>query len=439
MIGVEEHLERVLAQTRPVRELRLPVARAHGRVLTEDVLARADVPRFDCSAMDGYAVRAADLDGVDQEHPRNVPVEGDIAAGDGRAHTLVAGRAWRILTGAPVPEGADAVVPVEDTDGRPREVLVRLAPEVGAHIRRRGEELAAGDLVLPRGTRLGPAQVGALAAAGVGEVTVTGPVRVVVLSTGDELTPAGTPAGAGHIADSNGPMLAAAVREAGHYAAHVGHLADDVGQIREAVRHHLEHADAIITTGGVSKGGEYDAVKEVLSGEGSMRFTEVAMRPGKPQGFGLLGRRRVPVFTLPGNPVSALVSFEVFVRPGLARRAGSRYHPVRVPALVSQGWSSPEGKRQFVPVVLERDPSGAYRCMPTGPAGSHRMASAARADGLAEVPESTTEVSVGAELPVRALRPVAEIEARLVAEEERRAREGEREGSNGRGRHRWRG
>lgn len=438
MITVQEHLQHLLSEVRPVREVRLPLPRAHGRVLTEDVLAQSDLPRFDCSAMDGYAVRAADLEGVDPEHPRNLPVEGDIAAGDGTPHTLVPGRAWRILTGAPVPEGADAIVPVEDTDGRPREVLVRRAPEEGAHIRRRGEDLTAGDLLLARGTRLGPAQVGALAAAGAGEVTVTGPVRVVVLSTGNELIPAGTPAGAGHITDSNGPMLAAAVREAGHYAVHAGRLPDDPGRIRDAVRHHLDHADAIVTTGGVSMGGEYDAVKEVLSGEGSMRFTEVAMRPGKPQGFGLLGRRRVPVFTLPGNPVSALVSFEVFVRPALARRAGSRYQPVTLPALVTRGWESPEGKRQFVPVRVERDLSGSYACVPTGPAGSHRMASAARADGLAEVTEEVTEVRAGEELPVRPLRPVVEIETRLVAEEERRA-ELEADTGNGRGRHRWRG
>jgi len=439
MITVEEHLEHILGKIRPVREIALPLGRAHGLVLTEDVTSPVDLPRFDNSAMDGYAVRAAEVAGADPEHPLLVPVNGDIAAGASERHTHVDGAAWRIMTGAPMPEGADAVVPLEDTDERPREVQVRRAVEVGAHLRRAGEDLRAGAVVVTRGTRLGPAQIGALASAGVRHVRVTGPVRVVVLSTGDELVPAGERVGPGQIPDSNGPMLVSAVRAAGHYAVHAGCLPDDEKQIKSAVKHHLTHADAIITTGGVSKGA-YDAVKAVLSGEGAMTFTEVAMQPGKPQGFGVLGRRRIPVFTLPGNPVSALVSFEVFVRPALARRAGGRPHPVTTRALTARGWSSAQGKVQYARVRLDRDPGGGYSCEPSGGVGSHLVGGLAGADGLAVVDAEVTEVEAGAELEVLALRPLAEVDARLAAEEARRDVGGAQptDGPRGRGRHRWR-
>lgn len=416
MTTVAEHLESILEALEPVGEVTVPLAEAHGLVLTRDVTSEVDLPRFASSAMDGYAVRAADLEGTDAEHPRSVPVLGDIAAGDGARHTLREGVVWRILTGAPVPEGADAVVRVEDTDGRPREVLISVAPEVGANIRPAGEDVRAGDVIVHRGTRIGPAQLAVLASAGVAEVAVTGPVRVVVLSTGDELVPLGEPVGPGQIHDSNGPMLVALVRSAGCYAVHSGHLPDDEKVIKKEIDHHLQHADVVITSGGVSKGGSYDAVKAVLTGAGSMEFTEVGMQPGKPQGFGLLGSRKVPVFTLPGNPVSVLVSFEVFVRPALARLGGSVHTPVTVPAVVLEGWTSPEGRQQYHRVRLSRDSSGAYAAEPVGGPGSHLVGGLAAADGLAVVPPEVTEVATGSEVPVLPLRPLEEIEAELTGD-----------------------
>ena len=417
MISVEEHLESILRQVGRVGTVRLPVPRAHGLVTAADVVSRADLPRFDNSSMDGYAVRRADLAGVTSEAVRLLPVAGDIAAGEGEPRTLEPGTVWRIMTGAPLPSGADAVVRVEDTDGHPREAQFRVEPKDGANIRRAGEDLRVGDVVVPAGTRLGAAQIAAAISAGVDEVEVVGPVRVVILSTGDELVPfGGGEVGPGQIIDSNGPMLEALVREAGCYPVHVGHLPDDEALTRKEVRRHLEHADAIITTGGVSKGA-YDIVKKVLTGEGSMEFTEVAMQPGKPQGFGVLGRRKVPVFTLPGNPVSSLVSFEVFVRPALEERAGRRAGGATATGLATVGWRTATGRRTFTRVRLERDPAGGYAVSPAGGAGSHLLGGLAMADALAVSPEDSEDVLPGAEVQLLLLRPQREIDARLAAAE----------------------
>nr|WP_306237971.1 gephyrin-like molybdotransferase Glp [Ornithinimicrobium sp. HY1745] len=413
---VAEHLEAVLAQLTPVAATTVPLSQAHGLVLTEDVSSPVDLPRFANSAMDGYAVRASEISGVTPEEPRVLPVLGDIAAGDGSPRTHRDFHAWRILTGAPVPEGADAVVRVEDTDGHPREVMIKAAVEAGANVRPAGEDVRAGSVILRAGTRIGPAQLAVLASAGVAEVSATGQLSVVVLSTGNELVPVGEPVGPGQIHDSNGPMLAALVRAAGHFGVFAGHLPDDEKAIKAEIDHHLTHADLVVTSGGVSKGGSYDPVKSVLTGVGSMEFTEVGMQPGKPQGFGLLGKRKVPVFTLPGNPVSVLVSFEVFVRPALAALAGQRYEPVTVPAVVLQGWDSPEGRAQYHRVSLSRDTSGAYAAQPVSGPGSHLVGGLALADGLAVIPAEATQVATGSEVRVLPLRPLWEIEADVVAE-----------------------
>ena len=286
MISVDEHRSAVLSQVQRNPEVQLPLDRAVGLVTTQDVVSAVDLPRFDNSAMDGYAVVASEVAEASAESPLSIKVNGDIPAGDTEQRVHLAGRAWRIMTGAPVPDGADAIVPVEDTDDRPRETLIFAAPKENAHIRRAGGDVRAGDVIVHAGTTIGPAEVAVIASAGVGHVFVTAPVRVVILSTGDELRNLDEPVMSGQIVDSNGPMLAAAVREAGFYAVHVGHLRDDEKTIDAEIRHHLSHADAIITSGGVSKGA-YDAVKAVLKGQGSMEFPEVAMQPGKPQGFGV--------------------------------------------------------------------------------------------------------------------------------------------------------
>ncbi|HSP60880.1 MAG TPA: gephyrin-like molybdotransferase Glp [Ornithinimicrobium sp.] len=414
MITVEEHLERILEQIRPVETQTVPVPRAHGLVTTAQVRSRADLPRFDNSSMDGYAVRREDLEGASPEHPVLLTVAGDVPAGDPLPRRHVPGQAWRIMTGAPIPEGADAVVRVEDTDGHVREAQFRVQPEEGANIRRAGEDVREGDVVLPAGTPIGAPQLAALVSAGVEQVEVVGPVRVVVLSTGDELVAVGEPVGPGQIVDSNGPMLEALVREAGFFPVHVGHLPDDEAATKKEIRHHLDHADAIITTGGVSKGA-YDIVKKVLSGEGSTEFVEVAMQPGKPQGFGVLGRRKVPVFMLPGNPVSALVSFAVFVRPALERRAGRRVTDGGTTGLVTTGWRSASERTTYTRVRLTRDVTGEYAVEPVGGPGSHLVAGLAMADALAVSGTDEEEVSVGSTVELLLLRPRREIDGRLSA------------------------
>ncbi|WP_083518764.1 gephyrin-like molybdotransferase Glp [Serinicoccus chungangensis] len=417
MRSVDEHLDAVLAQIEPVPAVTLPVRRTLGLVTTADVRSLADLPRFDNSSMDGYAVRRADLEGASSESPVVLPVTGDVAAGDQARHEMVPGQVWRIMTGAPMPDGADAVVKVEDTDGHPHEPQLRVHPEEGAHIRRAGEDIRAGDLVLPAGSRIGAGEIAALLSAGVQEVEVIGPVRVAILSTGDELVRPGEPVGPGQIVDSNGPMLEALVRGAGAHVVHLGHLPDEEGATRRQLHRQLDHADVVITTGGVSK-GEFDIVKKVLSGQGTMEFVEVAMQPGKPQGFGVLGRRDVPVFTLPGNPVSTLVSFEVFVRPALQRRAGRDEGGRRTTGLATTGWRSSPDRRTYTRVRIDRDPTGAYAVSPAGGAGSHLVAALARADALAVSEPEATEVAAGSEVELILLRPRAEIDARLQAQRE---------------------
>lgn len=422
MITVEEHLESILRQLDPAPPVRMPLTQVHGLVMATDAVSTVQLPRFDNSSMDGYAVRRADLAGASAEEPRLLPVLGDIAAGDEGGQELAPGQAWRIMTGAPIPAGADAVVRVEDTDGHVREAQFRVDPDEGAHIRRAGEDVAVGDVVVRAGTRIGAAQLAVLISCGITEVEVHPPVRVAILSTGDELVRAGEEVGPGQIIDSNGPMLEALVREAGFYPIHLGHLPDDKATTRDEVRRQLEEADAIITTGGVSKGA-YDVVKEVLTGEGSMEFVEVAMQPGKPQGFGVLGKRDVPVFTLPGNPVSTLVSFEVFVRPALLRLAGRREETDRTPGYATAGWRTSPERQTYTRVRLHHDAAGGYAVAPAGGSGSHLLGGLAEADGLAISGAEVEEVEMGSEVEVLLLRPRAEIDGRIRAEQERLAAE----------------
>lgn len=418
MITVEEHLERILAQVGPVDAVTLPVTRALGLVTTSDVVSRAELPRFDNSSMDGYAVRAADLEGASGERPVMLPVVADIAAGDVASRPLAPGEVMRIMTGAPVPPGADTVVRLEDTDGHPREPQFRVHPREGANIRRAGEDVRPGEVVVPRGTRIGPAQIAVLVSAGVHEVEVVGPVRVAILSTGDELVAPGEPVGPGQIVDSNGPMLEALVREAGAEVVHVGRLGDVEGQTTRQIEARLEDSDLVITTGGVSKGA-FDIVKKVLTGQGTMEFVEVAMQPGKPQGFGVLGSRGVPVFTLPGNPVSVLVSFEVFVRPALERRAGRRVSQHTATGFATESWPSASRRQAYTRVRVARDAGGGYAVTPSGGSGSHLLGGLAAADALAISDAETDEVRAGSEVDLILLRPRREIDGRLDAEPER--------------------
>jgi molybdopterin molybdotransferase len=391
MQSVEAHGAEALDAVSALPPREVTLLDAAGCLLAEDVVSGIDMPRFDNSSMDGYAVRVADVAGAEASSPVSLPVEGDVAAGDPGAVTLAAGTTLRIMTGAPMPDGAEAVVPVELTDGGTTSVAIGRVPTPGQHVRRRGEDVRAGQTVLTAGTRIGPRQIALLAAVGRDRVQVQPKPRVVVMPSGNELVPPGKPLGPGQIHDSNGYGLIAAVQELGFEAEHGGVIDDNPESVRTMIAAAARRADLIITTGGVSAGA-YDLVKAVLRELGTVSFERVGMQPGMPQGFGTVDG--TPIFTLPGNPVSAMVSFEVFVRPVLLRLAGvADVRRASVRARAVQAWKSPPGKRQFARGFL--DESGVR---PVGGQGSHLVADLAGANCLVVVPEEVARVEVGDEV-----------------------------------------
>ncbi|MDP9433508.1 MAG: molybdopterin molybdotransferase MoeA [Actinomycetota bacterium] len=402
LTSVDDHLKRILSVVRPMEALDLRLMDAHGCVLAEDVAARSPLPGFDNSSMDGYAVRVEDVRSASEGKPVRLAVVGDIAAGSAEAITVQPGFTARIMTGAPMPPGADAVVPLEWTDGGTRAVRISRAPQPGQHVRRQGDDVPAGQLVMRNGTRIGPAQLGLLAAVGRSRVRARPRPRVVVISTGSELVDPGTALGTGKIVDSNSYMLTAAAIDVGAIAYRVGIVPDDPRTLLHALEDHLIRADAVVTSGGVSVGA-YDVVKEVLSRMGTVTFDRLAMQPGMPQGFGVLGGNDTPIFGLPGNPVSAYVSFEAFVRPALLRMLGaSSLSRPQISARLSGTLSSPAGKRQFARGRVEYTEDGPV-VTPIGGPGSHLLASLASANALIVVPEDRTEIAPDEQVTVMVL------------------------------------
>jgi molybdopterin molybdotransferase len=394
MRPVAEHAEAVAALLGPTATETVPLAGALGRILAEDLVSPMALPPFSNSAMDGYAVRSADL----ADLPAELPVAADIPAGRTDGPALDGGTAHRIMTGAAMPDGADAVVQVEWTDAGTERVRIDRAVAAGQNVRIAGEDVTAGQVVLPAGTVLGPAQVGLAAAVGAGSLAVRRRPRVLVLSTGSELVAPGEPLRHGQIHESNGPMLAAAVTDAGAVAELLRFVPDDVdqflGTLDEALAARADDpVDLVLTSGGVSAGA-YEVVKDAFTDRG-ITFAKVAMQPGMPQG---LGHHHGPtgdvaVVTLPGNPVSSLVSFEVFVRPVLRAALG---HPQpgrpRVRARLAEPLASPPGRRQFRRGRLNAV-DGTVTAV--GAPGSHLLAALARADCLLVVGEETTRVEAG--------------------------------------------
>ncbi|MEU6330876.1 gephyrin-like molybdotransferase Glp [Streptomyces sp. NPDC047049] len=419
--SVAEHLDDVLAKIAPLDPIELQLLEAQGCVLVEDITVPVALPPFDNSSMDGYAVRAADVADATEEAPVTLTVLGDVAAGSGALPEIGPGQAARIMTGAPLPAGAEAVVPVEWTDGgtgegpaasmrahsaAPQdaagEVRVHRPAAAGAHIRTRGSDAAEGEPALQAGTVLGPSQIGLLAAIGRGTVKVCPRPRVVVLSTGSELVQPGEALGPGQIHDSNSFQLTAAARAAGAIPYRVGAVADDADTLRSTLEDQLIRADLLVTSGGVSVGA-YDVVKETLTAlsadEGTVEFRTLAMQPGKPQGFGLIGPDRTPLLALPGNPVSSYVSFELFVRPAIRALMGlpEVHRPVTPARCTEAVASSPKGKRQFLRGAYDPD---AGTVTPVGGAGSHLIKAMAHANALIIVPEDTTEVAAGSDVDI---------------------------------------
>ncbi len=425
--SVADQLSAVLAAVTLLPPVLVSLDEALGLVLAEDILSKTDTPPFDNSAMDGYAVQRADLLQASDMHPVTLPVIADLAAGTSQNPLLEPGQVARIMTGAPIPDGADAVVPIEDTDQGTETVTIVRAPQPAAHIRRAGEDAHAGDTVLTRGSVLWPTRIAAAASAGTSSLWVHPVPRVAVISTGSELVTPGEPTRRGQIPDSNSYLLAAAVSMAGAVPIRLGAVPDDENTLRSLLASLADSVDVIVLSGGVSVGA-YDVVKAVLAPLGTVRFGPVKMQPGKPQGF---GRWSDPadapesadtddvandnsgdnaaagplIFALPGNPVSAFVSFEVFVRPALRRLGGhTDLFRTTISATAGESWNSPDGRAQYMPVTLAGQGSrSVVRPAAAGGSGSHLVAGLGQAVGLAIVPENVTQIAEGDRVTVMLL------------------------------------
>jgi molybdopterin molybdotransferase len=402
LVSVEDARDRVLSQVHPLAPLQLPLTDAYGCVVAQDVLATHDLPEFASSAMDGFAARASDLAGATPSHPRELKIVGRALIGHEPDGTVGAGETMHIATGAPVPAGADVIVPIENADVDGDEV-VRLVdgPPPGTHVRPRGEDVHEGDVLIPSGKRVGAPELGLLANAGHPTPLVHPRPRVVVLSTGDELVPPTEMPAFGQVRDANSFTIFGALREMGAMPVMAGIVRDDVESLRDTIFNFEIQADAFISSGGVSV-GERDVVKAAFFRRGEVDFYKVAMQPGMPQGFGHVEGK--PYFGLPGNPVSVFVSLEVFVRPAILKMMGRRhlFRP-EVTARLTDQVRGPRGKLQFARVEVRHEKDG-WSATPTGARGSNLISTVARANGLAMIPAGTETAPAGSTVQVMLFR-----------------------------------
>ena len=405
MISVEEAQQRILSYVHPLPAEDIALADALDRVLAQDVVSTFNIPPHDNTAMDGYAVIAADTAGASADRPRQLRVIFDLAAGHTTNQRVTPGAAIRIMTGAPMPAGADAIVPFEETDesnhlvGQSRTVVnVYKAAKPAANVRSAGEDIRHGELVLRKGTLLRPAEVGVLASLGLARVSVIRRPLVAILATGDELVEPGQVLAPGQIYNSNNYGLAAAVQRAGGVPLVLGVARDRIDDITARIHAAIEaKADFLLTSAGVSV-GEFDLVKKVLAKEGEISFWRVRMKPGKPLAFGRIGR--MPHLGLPGNPVSSLLSFELLARPAILTMQGkTRLHRPQVQAVFDDELRSKDDRRHYLRVIVERR-DAEYHARLSGEQGSGILTSMARANGLAIVSENARGAQRGERLPV---------------------------------------
>lgn len=396
MRSMEDHRDYLLSCVSELPAFGQQLLDAVDLAICEDVVAPISLPGFDNTAMDGYAVRAQDVATASADSPVRLPVVGEVPAGQPAPHRLSPGTAMKIMTGAPIPPGADAIVPYEATDRGTADVLIHQSSEVGRHIRRAGEDVSAGQRVFREGDVLDPRCIGLLAAIGRDKVLVRPRPRVVVIATGSELVQPGQQLPSEYrIYDSNSYLLAAAARAAGAQVFRVGMVSDDPDKVRELIIDQLVRADLILTSGGVSQ-GDYDVVKAAMPALGATEFVEVAMQPGKPQGFGLIGDDRVPMIMVPGNPVSAFVSFEVFARPVIRKLMGvTPYLRTAVKARATHALSSTSPRRQLARGIITHDDDGNRLVSLAGGHGSHLIGDLARANALVLLPQETDLVAAG--------------------------------------------
>ena len=413
MISVDQALEKILGSVAVLEAEPAPILETMGQVLAEDIYATFDIPPLDNSAMDGYAVRSEDTAGASPQSPRLLRVVDTVMAGSISEREVVPGTAIRIMTGAPIPRGADAVARFEITDAAERkdatrEVAILAEIKAGNDLRRAGEDIARGARVLGKGTLIRPAEVGVLASLGRAEVAVIRRPRVAILVTGDELVDINKSLPVGKIYDSNTYSLAALVRRYGGIPQVLGLASDNEDLMRAKLNQNLD-ADMLITTGGVSM-GDFDVVKDVLAKEGKLVFWKVRMRPGRPVTFGRIkGRGKAGVakeivhLGLPGNPVSVMVTFEVFARPAMLKMMGrqSLAKPM-IEAIIEEPMDNDSGFRIFARAIVE-ERNGQYFARLTGPQGSGILTSMSRANGLVVVSEDRLRVEKGETVPVMML------------------------------------
>lgn len=412
MISVDEALQRILSYVDVLRSEEKTLVDALGQVLDEDITSSFDIPPRDNTAMDGYAVRAVDTAGASKDSPREVRVIGEVAAGYVFEGEVAAGTAVRIMTGAPVPNGADTIVPFEETDepfGKAPERTQTLSAQVrvfkearpGANIRRSGEDLRSGEVVVRRGTVLRPAEIGVIASVGQAKVRVIRRPVVAVLSTGDELVEVGRPRSGALIYDSNAYSIGALVRRYGGIPRHLGIARDTVEALTAKIREGMD-ADMFITSAGVSR-GDYDVVKDVLAQEGEIAFWTVAMKPGKPLAFGCFrtGGRRIPHIGLPGNPVSSMVTFELFGRPAMMKMMGKTdwRRPV-MRAVAEDRIINRDDPRAFFARCIVQERDGRLYASLTGGQSSGMLTSMMRANALTVIPPEVDVVEPGEEIEV---------------------------------------
>lgn len=409
LLNVEAALAHILQKFTSLPSEQIALTHALGRVLAEDIVSDINLPPFANSSMDGYAVRAEDVSGASSESPVRLRVVMDIPAGSFPTETIGEGQAARIMTGAPLPDGADAVVPVEQTDSNWRaggdialaeQVGILQAARPGDSVRPAGEDVHIGQTVLQAGTILRPQDIGILAALGHAQVAVVRQPRVAIVSTGDELVDVDEPLGPGKIRDSNSHTLAGLVASYGGIPLRQPIARDTLEAVRAMFRTALEQQpDLIISSAGVSV-GTFDVVRAVLDELGEVQFWRVNVRPGKPLAFGQI--QGVPFFGLPGNPVSAMVTFDVFVRPALLKLLHRTDDAETITAVTGEDMRS-DGRRSYIRVRLENE-NGQVIARTTGTQSSGALMSMVLADGLLIIPEDVTFVPAGTELPVRLLR-----------------------------------
>ena len=415
MISVDEALDSILGYVRVLEPEQKPILDCLGQVLAEDVCSTIDVPPLDNSAMDGYALRAEDTHGAGDSSPGYLTVVGELAAGSVPTEEVRPGTAIRIMTGAPLPQGADTVVRFEDTDELDRkstggglsQIGILRQAKKGLNVRRRGEDIARGDLVLKKGTLLRPQEIGMLASLGRTTTLVIRRPVVALLATGDELVAADQPLAPGKIYDSNTYTIAAEVSRYGGVPKILGIGRDSVQSLTEKIDQGLD-ADMLITSGGVSQ-GDYDMVKDVLAQRGEISFWTVRMKPGKPLAFGTMTKmegereRKVPHLGLPGNPVSSMITFEQFARPAILKMMGrENLAKPTIRAIIDNDIGNNDGRRIFARVIVaKRD--GQYYASLTGPQGSGILTSMTKANGLAVIPESSKGVKAGEMVDVQML------------------------------------